>query len=144
MHYLELEGKIRGFDRGLPENLERLVDIALGKEAVRAYLDKCRTGSMYTLTEEQLDQLREGMFASVVSDSRVGTVIHSVYRTARYILGPYDAVAYGSLLDYRATTGESRPAMLFSMRSPVCDGEFVASSMNMTVDEVLRKVSIGE
>ena len=131
-------------DVAVPENLERLVDITLGKEAVRTYLDKYRTGGLYTLSEEQLEQLRAGLFASVVSDSRVKTVIHSVYRTARYILGPYDAVAYSSLLDYRATTGESRPAMLFSMRSPVCDGELVAGSMNMTVDEVLRKVSIGE
>ena len=40
-------------DVAVPENLERLVDITLGKEAVRVYLDKCRTGSMYTLTEEQ-------------------------------------------------------------------------------------------
>lgn len=130
-------------DIAVPENLERLVDITLGKEAVRSYLDKCRTGSFYTLTEEQLEQLRAGMFASVVSDSRVKTVIHSVYRTARYILGPYDAVAYGSLLDYRATTGESRAAILFGTRSPLCDGELVSESMNMTVDEVLRIVSIG-
>lgn len=131
-------------DVAVPDNLERLVHAALGKDAVKVYLDMCRTGQAYALTEEKLEKLRNGMFASVVSDSRVKSIIHSVFRTNRYILGPYDALAYGSLLDYRATTGESRPALLLSTRSPVCDCELVAQSMNVSVDEVLRRVSIGE
>lgn len=131
-------------DVAVPDNLERLVHGALGKDAVRSYLDKCRTGQVYSLTEEDLEKLREGMFASVVSDSRVKSIIHSMFRTNRHILGPYDALAYGSLLDYRATTGESRYALLLSTRSPVCDCELVAESMNVSVDEVLRIVSIGE
>ncbi len=131
-------------DVAVPDNLERLIHAALGKDAVREYLDKCRTGQIYTLTEEQLEILQAGMFASVVSDSRVKNVIHSMFRTNSHILGPYDALAYGSLLDYRATTGESRPALLLSTRSPVCDCDLVAESMNVSVDEVLRRVSIGE
>lgn len=131
-------------DFAIPENLERLVAATLGKEGVRTYLDKCRTGQMYTLSEEAGEALREGLFVSVISDSRVQTMIHNVYRTGGYILNPYAAVAYGSLLDYRAKTGESRQALLISQRSPVCDSELVAQSMNLSVDEVLRRVSIGE
>ena len=131
-------------DVAIPENLERLVAATLGKEGVRIYLDKCRTGQMYNLLEEDAEKLRDGMFVSVISDSRVQTIIHSVYRTGGYILNPYAAVAYGSLLDYRAKTGESRQALLISQRSPVCDSELVAQSMNISVDEVLRRVSIGE
>lgn len=131
-------------DIAIPDNLERLVDHALGKDAVGVYLDTRCTGQLYTLSEEDLEKLRSGMFASVISDSRVNQVIHSVFSSNNYILSPYDAVAYGSLSDYRAKTGESRPAMIFSERSPVCDCEMVAKNMNVSVEEVLRKVSIGE
>lgn len=131
-------------DVAIPENLERLVAATLGKEGVRYYLDKCRTGQLITLSEENAEKLRSGMFVSVISNSRVETMIHSVYRTGGYILNPYAAVAYGSLLDYRAKTGESRQALLVCQRSPVCDCDLVAKSMNISVDDVLRKVSIGE
>ena len=131
-------------DVAIPDNLERLVDHALGKDAVQVYLDKCRTGQIYSLDEEELEKIREGMFASVISDSRVSNIIHSVFRSNRHILGPYDAVSYGSLLDYRAKIGESRQAMLLSERSPVCDCEMVARSMSVSVEDVLRIVSIGE
>ena len=131
-------------DVAIPDNLERLVDAALGKDAVQVYLDKCRTGQMYTVTEKELEKLRAGMFASVISDSRVCNMIHSVFRTNSHILGPYDALAYASLLDYRATTGESRTALIFGERSPVCDSELVAASMNVSVDEALRRLSLGK
>ena len=128
----------------IPDNLERLVDRGLGKAAVRSYLDKRCTGQLYTLHQQDAEQLRSGMFASVISDSRVNQVIHSVFRTNSYILSPYDALAYASLLDYRATTGESRPAMIFSQRSPTCDCEMVAKNLRVRVDEVLRRVSMGD
>ena len=127
----------------IPENLERLIDGVLGKDHVHFYLDKCRTGLQYSLSEEDLEKLRRGMFASVISDSRVGSIIHSVYRTNGYVFSPYAALAYGSLQDYRAKTSQSRPAMLISEKSPVCDCELVAKSMNVSMDEVLRIVSIG-
>ena len=128
----------------IPDNLERLIDRTLGKDAVNAYLENRCTGQLYSLEKEELERLRSGMFASVISDSRVNQMIHSVFRANNYILSPYDALAYGSLLDYRAKSGESRPAMIFSERSPVCDYEMVAKNMNVGVEEVLRRVSIGE
>lgn len=130
-------------DVTIPENLERLIDGTLGKDHVHSYLDKCRTGLQYSLSEEDLEKLSRGMFASVISDFRVESIIHSVYRTNGYVFSPYAALAYGSLLDYRAKTSQSRPAMLLSEKSPVCDCELVAKSMNVSMDEVLRIVSIG-
>jgi len=130
-------------DVTVPENLERLVAGVLGRDHVHAYLDKCRTGQQYTLSEENLEKLSRGMFASVISDSRVESIIHSVYRTNGYVFSPYAALAYGSLLDYRAKTSQSRPAMLLSEKSPVCDCDMVARSMNVPIEEVLKIVSIG-
>ena len=127
----------------LPENLERFIEVNLGKDAVHTYLDKCRTGQVYTVSEQAVEQLRMAMFASVISNSRVSSIIHSVYRTNGYVFSPYAALAYGSLLDFRAKTGESRPAMLLSEKSPLCDCDLVAASMNVAVDEVMKMVSLG-
>lgn len=126
----------------LPRNLERLIFGTLGVEEAERYLDCCRTGSLYVPGEESFETLRRGMFASVISDSRVSNIIHSVYRTSNYVFSPYGALAYGSLLDYRAKTGESRAALLLCERSPICDGELVASSMNVEVPELIKRINI--
>ena len=125
----------------IPRNLERLVYESLGMEENLRYLDCCRTGSAYALNEQQLDQLRSGMFAAVISDSRVESIIHSVWRTSNYIFSPYAALAYGCLLDYRAKTGESRNVLLLAERSPTCDVERVAKFMRVDTSDVFRSMS---
>ena len=126
----------------VPRNLERLVYETLGMEEAVRYLDCCRTGSIYAAPEETLEQLRKGMFAAVISDDRINSVIHSVYRTSNYVFGPYSALAYSSLLDYRAKTGESRPALLLSERSPICDRDQVAKAMQVPVAELIKRINI--
>ena len=126
----------------VPRNLERLVYESLGMEENLNYLDRCRAGSVYTLAEEPFELLRKGMFAAVISDTRIRSIIHSVFRTSNYVFGPYTALAYGSLLDYRAKTGESRAALLLSERSPICDSEVVAQAMQIPVSELFKRINI--
>lgn len=126
----------------VPRNLERLVFETLGMEETLRYLDCCRTGSIYAIVEDAFEQLRKGLFAAVISDDRVNSIIHSVYRTSNYVFSPYSALAYGSLLDYRAKTGESRGALLLSERSPICDSEQVARAMQVPVSELIKRINI--
>lgn len=126
----------------VPRNLERLVFETLGMEETHRYLDCCRTGSIYGVTEEAFEQLRKGLFAAVISDDRINTMIHSVYRTSNYVFSPYTALAYGSLLDYRAKTGESRGALLLSERSPICDSDQVARAMQVPLSELIKRINI--
>lgn len=128
-------------DVAVPRNLERLIFEILGMEETLRYLDCCRTGSLYALDELQLEQLRAGFFAAVISDSRVESIIHSVYRTSNYVFSPYAALAYGSLLDYRVKTGESRNVLLIAERSPTCDVERVAGFLRTDTSEVFRRMS---
>lgn len=125
----------------VPRNLERLVYETLGMEETQRFLACCYLGDQYDPEAEQLDQLRSGMFAAVISDSRVENVIHSVYRTSNYIFSPYSALAYASLLDYRAKTGESRNVLLLAERSPTCDVERVAEFLRVDTSEVFRRMS---
>jgi threonine synthase len=131
----------RDVDIAVPRNLERLVSATLGADEANLYCDCVCNGTVYSLDEEKFESLRQGIFAAVISDSRVESSIYNVSRTSNYILGPYSALAYGSLLDYRAKTGESRPALLFSERSPVCDVEQVAAYMRVEVPIVFRRMS---
>lgn len=128
-------------DIAIPRNLERLICGTLGYEETERYLNCCRTGTVYAPKEEEFETLRADLFASVISDDRLQNSIYNVYRTSGYVFGPYSALAYGSLQDFRAKTGESRTALLLTEKSPSCDVELVAKFMQVDVSEVFRRIN---
>lgn len=128
-------------DIALPRNLERLICATLGHDETQRYLDCCSNGAVFTLGEEHFESLRSGLFVSVISDDRVQSSTFNVFRTSGYVFGPYSALAYSSLQDYRAKTGESRTALLFTEKSPGCNVELVAKFMQVDVPEVFRRIS---
>ena len=95
---------------------------------------------MYTTQPGTLEVLRAGMYATVISADRQNGLIPSVYRMSGYIMGPQTALAFGGLQDYRAKTGENRLALLMSDRSPICDSITVASSMEISEQELRDKL----
>lgn len=127
-------------DFAVPPNLERLVHATLGADEVHRYWWCCTEGRNYALSELDLAELNKGMFAAVVSKSRVETIIPSVYRTNSYVLDPYGALAYGALSDYRARTGAVGPALVLTERSPLCSESLVASCMQISSDELKKKM----
>lgn len=124
----------------LPRNLERLIHGVFGVDENKRYLLNCRKGRTYTLTEEQRNMLCKGMFAAVISDSRVATIIPGVYRTRSYVLSPYAALAYGSLQDFRATTGEENPTLLMADRSPMKDSALVSRILRIKETDLEKRV----
>ncbi len=130
-------------DIAVPRDLERLIAATLGVDACNGYLQCCALGSDYVPAEEELTVLREGMFAAVISDLRINSTIPSVYHTSQYVFGPYGALAYGSLMDYRAKTGETRSAILICDRSPVCDGEYVVKALDIPPEQLPQLLTQG-
>ncbi len=127
-------------DGGVPSHLERLISGAYGPfEAVR-YDTAVKKGRMYNVPQGAMDLAHRGLYAAVISTERIRTLIPSVYRTCGYIPGPQTALAYGGLQDRRANTGESRLTLLLAERGPRADLEAVASSMEMTQQELLRQL----
>ena len=118
--------------KDMPAHLERLICGALGHDEAFRFSQACELDEEYSLLPMNAEKLRKGMFAAVVSSTRLSGTIHSLYRTNDYVLGPAAALAYSGLLDYRAKTGENRQALLLAERSPICDREFVAKAMNIT------------
>lgn len=130
-------------DFAVPPNLERLIHAALGQEEALHYWWSCTEGKNYGLSEMDTATVSRGLFAAVVSMDRVATIIPSVYRTNRYILEPYGALAYGALSDYRARTGSVGPALVLTEKSPVCEAALVADYMHISPDELTRLLSEG-
>ena len=123
-------------DVGLPAELERLVYGTLGWQYTKEFLHICKNRGLYVPPAEEFESLRKGLFSAVVSRSRVDVLISSVYRTNSYLIGPYTALAYGGLTDYRAKTGESRAALILADRSPAQDAAVVAQAMGVTEQQL--------
>lgn len=123
-------GQVRTSEK-LPAGLERLIFGRLGEEETLRYVRICDRGGMYTPGEEDLELLRQGMFASVVSARRRGRTIANVYAGNGYLMGPETATAFAGLQDYRATAGEGRLALIIARRRPADDLETVAAAVGM-------------
>ena len=101
----------------MPE-LERLVRSALGVEEALRYFAASECGESFSLLPHAHEQLRKGLFASVISQDRVDAVIPNVKSTAGYQLTPQVALSYSALQDYRARTGARRVALLLGRQNP--------------------------
>lgn len=132
-------GEMR-MDVDIPENLERLVTATLGVEENLRFCDLWAKGRVYATRPGDLDILRKGMYASVVSAERYSALIPSVFRTTGHIFDEQTAAAYGGLQDYRAKKGETRPVLLISERSPVHSSKRIAAAMEIPEQELLRKL----
>ncbi len=103
---------------GCTKELERLIYGTLGIEENLRYCEICSRAEAYVLNPFMLEQLRNGLYAAVVSDERKNAAIPNVFSTNAYILEPDAAIAYSALLDYRARTGETRSALLLADHNP--------------------------
>ncbi len=127
-------------DHQVPAGLSRLIYHTLGAQEAIRYAEICQKGRHYAPPEEQFELLKEGLFAAVSSISRIDSVIRNVYSTTGYILGPYDALGYGALLDYRSKSGQGSTCMLLSERSPICDDKTTAYALGISVQELAARL----
>ena len=127
-------------DEVVPRNLERLIFACGGNREVERYLDACRKGEWYYPGNDVLKHMRKGLHIRVVGEKRVVFTIPNVYTANAQILGPYDALAYSAVLDYRAATGENRPALILSDRSPSRDAAIVAGAMGISEEMLMERL----
>ena len=148
LHHGELDGSIAVQNTSTPEcdyaihpGLERLIHGACGQEEAVRYTWDIAEGGTYRPEPHIFDSLRQGMFAAVISRVRVETITPSVYHTARYVLSPYSALAYGALADFRARGGNGNPTVLLAEKSPLSQAQAVAKSMNISIAELRRRLT---
>lgn len=98
--------------------LERLIAGCLGLEEANRFVCLTQEGRIYTVPEEELEEFQKGSFVAAIGTARLESVTKSVERTDSYRIDDSFAAAYGSLQDYRASTGESRVALLLATKAP--------------------------
>ena len=127
-------------DYTVPTDLERLIFATLGRDETARFCEICRVGGLYLLDSEQLDQLRNGIYVSVVSGKRMASSIPNLYKTTGHIADPYTALAYCGLTDYRAVTGANKQGLIISEESPLFSLQFIARCMNVSAEELKLKL----
>jgi len=127
-------------DVTVPDHLERLIYECGGITETQRYLDACRTGRTYTPADNVLAKLRQGMYVSVVSSQRIEATIPSLYRTHGKLISSGTALAYAGLLDFRAKSGSTGSAIVWSEDSPTAEAETVSRIMGIpekTIGELI-------
>ena len=125
----------------VPENLERFILEAGGSREVVRYLDLCRKGNTYFPPDNVLRAMRKDLYVSVVSSSRLVSVIPGVYRTNQYLMSLSGCLAYAGLLDYRAKTGQTRSAIVLSETCPAQNSSLLAQMLNIPESQIPEMLS---
>ena len=120
-------------DRELPEELERLLHICGGREEVARFLEAREQGRAYFPEPETLAELQKNTYVSVVGQSRMEATIPTIHKNQGYVFGPYSALCYAGLTDYRSATGNSGYALIISDRGALRDDRYVAGQMCIAV-----------
>jgi threonine synthase len=117
-------------DRLFPDTLELLLWGCGGREEA---VDFAACEKNYRMGESALNRLRTGIYVSVAWEQRVQSTIPAIYHNSSYVFGPYSALCYAGLTDYRSRTGSGSWALLLSERGALRDDGFVAGCLNMAV-----------
>ena len=129
-------------DYAVPTDLERFVHGCGGCREVQRFVENVREGRMYIPSDLTREAMQRRTYASVVGHARIRSAIPNVYRTHGAVFDPYTALVYSGLLDYRAGTGESKPALILSDKGPTADPEPIAKAMGITVEELKTILNI--
>jgi threonine synthase len=127
-------------DNPLPFHLERFLCACGGMDAAEKYRKACEHSSAYIPEESLLEEIRTGLFVSVVSSSRLESAIPNVLNTHNYLLTPASALAYSGLLDYRAKTGINRNAVVICDHSPIHCKEIISDVLGISAEEVKKMI----
>lgn len=123
-------------DKVIPEDLERLIHACGGSLEVFRFLEAVEESRTYFAEALTLEQLQKDIYVSVVGQARVESTIPTIHKNHGYVLGPYSALCYAGLTDYRSSTGRSGYVLLISDRGALCDDRFVAREMGISVQKL--------
>lgn len=120
-------------DRLYPDALELLVHGVGGSSEVLNFASCAQQGKNWFPETETLETIQKDISVSVVWQQRVESTIPTIYKNHGYVFGPYSALCYAGLMDYRSRTGSSSFALIPSERGALRDDKFVAREMNMAI-----------
>lgn len=120
-------------DRNWPEDLERLIHGCGGFNEVMRFLPCALENKVYSPDAATLQKMQEGIHVSVIWVNRMESTIPNMYNSHGYVFGPYSALCYAGLMDYRSRTGSGSYALIPSERGALRDDGFVAGCLGIAV-----------
>lgn len=135
-----IETQTPACDHAVPEGLERLIFETLGVEETDKFLQICKRGGNYYLEPYQLQNLRDGLYAAVVSKRQLESAVTSLYSSFGYLADPYAALCVSGIGSYRSKTGERRTALVISEESPVHHLPMLASCLGTTAAKLKETI----
>lgn len=108
-------GMLRTEDANLTVS-ERLLFACGGAREVQRFLDVYACSGVYCPTDRTMAQLRKGIAVTVISRERLSEQMVHCGNTRADETNIITVQKISSLMDYRAVSGESRPALIFSAR----------------------------
>lgn len=126
----------------IPADIERLVAATLGVDEANRFVTCAAQKLQYQISEEGLEQIGNGLYAAVISNSRAENIINRVYQMSGYVLEPGAAMAFGGLQDYRTSAGETRNAIIIAEQCPICSAEVVAKAMSISVQTLRERMNL--
>lgn len=136
--------QVSALDDPCPLGLERLIFETLGHEAATDFAALHARKGVFRVDPEFLPQLNSGLTSAVVGDSRIATILSSVYRTNKYIADPYAAIPYGAVQDHRARSGDSKLTLFFADYSPLLKVEECAGLIGISKEVLTATVNSGK
>lgn len=127
-------------DQVIPAELERLVEFCGGREEVEGFLECCTEGKIYRPFMGTQTRLEEALSSVVISDQRMALAVSGQYRSNGYILSPEAALAQAGIQDYRANTGDYRPALILSTHSPEHSSGLLCQLLHISPEELKRSI----
>lgn len=120
----------------IPESLERLICAVLGTDEALTFAACAAQRKNYYLQPMQLQQLRQGLYVSVVSQPRMLSTVSNAFASGDGVLSPYDALCHGGLLDYRSRTGIGRWGLILSEYAPERDLKTISEAIGCTAAQL--------
>lgn len=119
----------------LPEHrrvMERIILSQLGAAEMIRFRECCASRRNYSVDEELLPKLNDGLFCVVTGENRAEATINSVYRSCSYLIAPSTALYCGAVQDYRAKTGESRLVLIMIRDDPRTAADVISKATGMS------------
>ncbi len=102
----------------ISSNLERLLSVLGGAEITSELMAKLKENGKYTAPDGLMEKIREKFSAYYMDEDETLGAIHDVFVDENYLIDTHTAVGYGSVLKYRAESGDMTPLILASTASP--------------------------
>lgn len=117
-------------------NLERLLyHISGSSSQVKTWMKDLSKNGTYTISQEQLEKLRETFVAGYATDIQAAGEIRTQFEQGGYLCDPHTAIAFKVAKEYRKQTGSGRPMVVLSTASPFKFPGDVLEALGETVPE---------